>query len=452
MKEQFETIVVGAGVAGLTCARLLAAEGQRVVVLEARDRIGGRLHTLRENGRIIDHGASWIHGIDDCPLYDVARGFDMKMLEFTMGSYQPDGRPLAYYGVDGELLDDAAQAAFVADVKEVSALLPETVDRTRPGTSFAEAAEDAIAQAGLGGSRADRVREYLHHRSEEQVGAEARDLDAHGLDDDDIDGDEVVFPGGYDELAARLADGLDVRLSHEVTRVEWSEGGATVAAGDAVYTADRTVVTVPVGVLKRGAIAFDPPLPEQVADALDGLEMNAFEKVFLRFTEPFWQQEQRGTQSLYGLRRQGPAARQWHGWYDLTAMSGEPTLLTFAAGDWAREIRDWSDERIVHSVLESLREIFGVAVTAPVHHHITRWQDDPYAHGAYSYMAVGSRIEDHDDLATPLAGGALQIAGEATSSGHSATVDGAMMSGHRAASRILGHEPSFDTLVAPVAP
>ncbi|MFV0433717.1 MAG: flavin monoamine oxidase family protein [Leucobacter sp.] len=456
---RFDTIVIGAGVSGLTAARLLARSGQRVLVLEARDRIGGRLHTVREGGRVTDHGASWIHGIDDCPLYDVARGFELPMIEFTMGSYQPDGRPVVYYGPDGERLDDAAAAAFVADIHEVDAVLPgviEILDRgdgaggsaldaagaASTSASFAEAVEAALVQLGWEGDRADRVREYLHHRSEEQCGAMAFDLDAHGLDDDVIEGDEVVFPRGYDELASRLAAGLDVRLEHEVSRVRWSAEGVAVAVGDSEFTADHAIVTVPVGVLKSDSFAFEPPLEEPVAGALAGFEMNAFEKVFLRFADRFWDE------GVYGVRRLGPAGAWWHSWYDLTALSGEPTLLTFAAGDCAREIRGWSDERVIDSVMDGLRQIYGPEIPEPVHADVTRWQDEAFTRGSYSFMTVGSQPADHELLATPLGDGALHLAGEATSMDDSATVTGAMISGHRAAERVLGRAVAYEELLS----
>ena len=442
----FDTIVVGAGTAGLTAARLLAGSGQRVLVLEARDRIGGRLHSERREGHSTDLGASWIHGIADSPLAEVVRGFGIPTVEFTMGSYQPDGRPVVYYGPDGAKLSEGERLAFVADIHEIDDLLPEVVAATTTGDSFADAVEIALAKLEWSEDRAQRVREYLHHRSEEQCGADASLLGAHGLDDDVIEGDEVVFPRGYDELASRLAQGLDVRREHRVSLVQWSEHGVTIAAhseaGAAEYVAARAIVTVPIGVLKSADFEIEPALPEPVARALAGLEMNAFEKVFLRFPERFWDAD------VYGIRRQGPAGSWWHSWYDLTAVSGEPTLLTFAAGECAKEIRDWSDEQVVASVMEGLTQIYGDGIPDPVRAHVTDWQHDEFTHGSYSYMTVDSSPEDHDALATPIGGGVLHIAGEATSAEDSATVTGAMFSGHRAAERILGRDVSFDELLA----
>lgn len=448
--ERFDTVVVGAGVSGLTAARFLAANGRHVVVLEARNRVGGRTYSEHADGVITDIGASWIHGIDDNALYSLTRAFDMHAIEFTVGSYQPDGRPIANYGPDGSRLDAAASARFVADVREVDAVLDAVIEVAVEGSSYADAIDRALAEFDWEDERAARVREFLRHRAEEQYGAAAERLDAHGLDDDQVDGDEVVFPGGYDALARGLAEELDVRLGHVVRRVVWSDSGATVETEQGAFAADHVVVTVPVGVLKSGDLEFEPALPDPVASALAGLEMNDFEKVFLRFPERFWDE------GVYAIRRQGPTAQWWHSWYDLTELHGVPTLLTFAAGPSARATREWSDEEIAASVLAALREMYGVAVTDPETVHVSRWRDDPYSRGSYAFMTVGSRADDHEVLATPLGGGegsagVLHLAGEATWMEDPATVTAALYSGRRAAERILARALDFSE-VAPEAP
>ncbi|SDS96119.1 flavin monoamine oxidase family protein [Microterricola viridarii] len=435
----FDTVVIGAGVSGLTAARLLAQAGQRVLVLEARDRVGGRTWTDREGGLATDRGASWIHGIDDNPLTHLVAALGMRTVEFTVGSYQPDGRPIAYYGPAGERLDDEQVRAFAADIREADAQLAAAVAASVPGETYLDAIEDALARLGWDAERAERVREFLRHRSEEQYGVWAGDLAAHGLDDDTVDGDEVVFPDGFDRLAAHLATGLDVRLEHVVTRVEWTPEGVTVRSEQGAFTADRAVVTVPIGVLRSGDLAFEPALPASIARAIDSFQMNDFEKVFLRFPTKFWDD------GVYAIRQQGEASAWWHSWYDLTAVHGVPTLLTFAAGPCAIETRDWPTGRIVESVLGALRGLYGDRVETPEHVLITDWRDDPFAQGSYAYLKPGGNVEDHDALASPVAG-VLHLAGEATWTEDPATVTAALRSGHRAAENILGRPVPFSAL------
>ena len=411
----FDTLIVGAGVAGLTAGRILARDGRRVAILEARDRLGGRVWTSRADGEVVDHGASWIHGIDGNPVADAVTAFGMRTLEFTVGSYQPDGRPIAYYSPTGSRLSDDDARRFSSDIHSFSDQLATTIATSDPKTSFGEAVERTLAQLKWDADRSMRVREFLQHRAEEQLGVWIDDLDAHGLDDDAIDGDEVVFPDGYDELAAHLAKSLDVRLEHIVTCVRWSPTGVTVETDQGRLTADRVVITVPIGVLKSPEFVVDPPLPEPLSGALRRLEMNAFEKVFLRFP-----------QQILGRRRlcDSPAGRGRKVVAFLVRPhrpNGSPTLLTFAAGPCARATRNWSDTQIADSVLDALRELYGDRVVEPDRVHVTRWQDDPYSRGSYSYMTVGSDRHDHDDLATPV-DGVLHLAGEATWTDDPATV------------------------------
>ena len=431
MRDQFDTVVVGAGISGLTTARLLTDAGQRVVVVEARDRIGGRVHTFRVDGRITDLGASWIHGVDDGPVWAATQALGMRAAEFTVGSYQPGGRPIAYYGPDGARLSDEQVAAFVEDVSAVDERLGVLLASEGSGSSYADLAERALGTFSWKADRVERVREFLQHRTEEQYGVWIADMDAHGLDDDQTNGDEVVFPDGYDQLATGLATGLDIRLGQLVTQIDWSTSGARVTTADLSLDARHVVVTVPVGVLQSGSLTISPPLPPAVTGALSNLAMNDFEKVFLRFDESFWDPD------VYAVRRQGPAARWWHSFYDLTRLHGEPTLLTFAAGPCAQAVRSWSDDQIAESVLESLREIYG-DIPSPTWIDVTRWRDDEFAHGSYAYLRVGGSPADHDALATPIGDGVLHLAGEATWTDDPATVTAAMCSGQRAAANILG--------------
>ncbi|MGO4298805.1 flavin monoamine oxidase family protein [Leifsonia sp. RAF41] len=432
--ERTDVVVVGAGVAGLAAAGMLVSAGLDVTVLEARDRIGGRVWTDRRYGTALDLGASWIHGITDNPVWDVVQRQGIGTREFTVGSYQPGGRPIAYFSPQGARLTSDEVDAFVADVSTASSRLERVIAELGTGVPFATAVDRALEALSWPREREQRVREFLGHRAEEQYGVSAERLDAHGLDDDAVEGDEVVFPEGYDQLTRALAEGLDIRLGRAVSSISWSDRGAEVTAGDFAVSADHVVVTVPVGVLKSGELVFDPPLPEPVASALGRLEMNRFEKVVLRFPQRFW------PGGVYAFRRQGPAARWWHSWYDITGPDGTPTLLTFAAAECAERTARWPEDQIVASVMAALRQVFGAAVPDPSGCAVTRWQLDPYSRGSYAYLPVGARRRDHEDLAAPIGGGVLHIAGEATWTDDPATVTAAFESGRRAAARILSRD------------
>ncbi|WP_052241371.1 FAD-dependent oxidoreductase [Microbacterium hominis] len=178
MAEAFDTIVIGAGIAGLTTARLLTDVGHHTVVVEARDRIGGRVWTDRSDGRVTDRGASWIHGIPDSPVAAAASAFGMRTVEFTVGGYQPDSRPMAHYSPEGARLSPAEAAAYVADIHAVDAALIEAITASGPLATYRDVTETALGAQGWPPERTQRVREYLEHRSEEQYGAAIADLAA----------------------------------------------------------------------------------------------------------------------------------------------------------------------------------------------------------------------------------------------------------------------------------
>lgn len=429
----YDTIVIGAGMSGVTAARMLADAGASVLVLEARDRIGGRMNTDRAAGFPVDLGASWIHGIDGSPLWELVQALEIPTLEYTVGSFQVGGRPIENFDGDGTPMDAEGTAQWVADVEEADRLLVEEIAASSPGDTYLDVTERALDRSGFTPERIDEIREFFRHRVEEQCGAWIGDLDAHGLDEDAIDGDEVIFPRGYDELPRRIAAGLDIRLNSVVTRVARTEHGIVVSAAGAEHSARNALVTVPLGVLKGGSIDFVPPLPDAVAGPIRRLGMGVFNKVFVQFPERFWDE------SSYVLRALGEAGEHWHSWYDVSAVSGRPTLLTFAAGPFGRRMQDLTDEEVVADAVTSLRTLYGDRVGEPAAHWVTRWGHDPFSNGSYSHLAVGSSHHDHDELAGPV-DGVLHLAGEATWGDEPATVGAAYYSGHRAAQRILGRD------------
>ncbi|UNK69579.1 FAD-dependent oxidoreductase [Microbacterium sp. H1-D42] len=441
--EAFDTIVIGAGMAGITCARMLADAGRRVVVLEARDRVGGRMSTDRTHGFPVDLGASWIHGVENSPLWELVQALRIPTLEYTVGSFQVGGRPMTHFDGDGRRMDAAASAQWIDDVEAVDRALVDAIAASSPGETYLDVTERALDASGLSPERIDEIREFFRHRVEEQCGAWIGDLDAHGLDEDGIEGDEVIFPHGYDEIPARLAAGLDIRLEAEVTGVSRAAGGVTVSSTHGAFAAASAVITVPLGVLKAESITFEPALPDDVAGPIARLGMGVFNKIFLQFPERFWQDDS------YVIRALGEAGERWHSWYDVSAISGIPTLLTFAAGPLGRHLQDLTDDEIVTDVLMALRALFGDAVGQPIAQWVTSWGRDPYSNGSYSHLATGSSHHDHDALAGPV-DGELHFAGEATWGDEPATVGAAYYSGHRAAERILGHPVDLTAFAAAI--
>ncbi len=192
----FDTIVIGAGMSGLTSARMLADAGQSVVVLERtrphrrsdahrpRRRIPGRPR------RVVD---PWDRGLASWNLVHALR---IPAIEYTVGSFQVGGRPIENFDGDGHPMDEAATAQWIADVDMADRLLVEEIAASSPGDTYLDVTERALDRSGFAPERIDDIREFCRHRVEEQCGAWIGDLDAHGLDEDAIEGDEVISPAG----------------------------------------------------------------------------------------------------------------------------------------------------------------------------------------------------------------------------------------------------------------
>ena len=409
-----DALVIGAGLAGLACAQRLRAAGRRVLVLEARQRLGGRIWSARSQGAVIDLGASWLHGIANNPLVPVL----WQQLELPL--LPSDGLGRITIGPDGRRWDatrsekaDAWLAALVARAEQhgapdqpLSALLPPRLSSDQRFTLIADvehelgAVPDAIAaDAPLGDGQA-------------------------------LLGGDALVPGGLDQLVRHLAEGLEIRFAQVVRQIHNSPQGVRVrTAGGAVYRARGLCCSVPLGVLKAGAIRFEPPLPPAKQRAIDTLGMGLLDKIVLLFPERFW--DARGW-----LRNDGPEPGLWSEWVDLTALIGRPGLMGFNAADVARRLARQSDGAIVSSALAQLRRCYPKAlIPAPSAVLLTRWGDDPFALGSYSFAAVGSTPAMRQELGRRWQ--SLVLAGEATSTAFPATLQGAYRSGQQAAQSLL---------------
>jgi monoamine oxidase len=220
-------------------------------------------------------------------------------------------------------------------------------------------------------------------------------------------------------------------LNKVVTKVSTRRDGATLTFADgATLAADHVLVTVPLGVLKSGSIAFDPPLPARKQQAVERLGMGLLNKHWLRFDKVFWPRDFDWHELL--SERKG----EWAQWVSLAKVKDMPVLMAFSAADQAEAVEKLSDRDIIASIMESAWQMFGSSAPDPVASQITRWRSDPFALGSYSFHAVGSGPDDRNALARSDSG-RLHFAGEATQQHHPGTVHGALISGREAADRIL---------------
>ncbi|MFI9202312.1 flavin monoamine oxidase family protein [Streptomyces sp. NPDC053048] len=432
LPRRTETLVVGAGMAGLRAARELDRAGHGVIVLEARDRVGGRLWTSEWQGLRIDLGASWIHGVDDNPVAALAREAGAATALYDVGTLDyADQAGTVSYAADGRRLTPEETRQLSTDLTAAGAELYELAGRAAPGESLAAGLPAVLHVGGLGLRRSRRVVEAFSRMTEDDWGAGIGELALAAMAwGKDYEGEEVVFPRGYGQLTDHLAQGLDVRLGHPVDRVEHGSDGVIVHTdGHGTFTADRVLLTLPLGVLKAGTVTFAPALPEPKRAAVERLGMGVYDKLYLLFPEAFWD-------DCDIVRQEDTPHGAFANWFSLRHVLGAPVLAALHGGPVARRLESLDDASVVREALTALRGIYGDAVPEPVAHRLTRWAADPYARGAYSFPATTTLLGDHDTLAEPV-GESLYFAGEATSTDHSSTVHGALLTGLREARRIL---------------
>lgn len=416
-----DVIVVGAGIAGLRAAELLQGAGKSVIVIEARDRIGGRIFTDRSWGVPLDMGASWIHGVTGNPVAARATREGLRTRAFAYESI--------LYGADGR-----RRAAGETD--RIEARVSQLVATGVAGSPSADeplrvALDRAIQAAALDAATRLDIEMGITAAIEHEYAADASELSANHFDDGANErGGDVLFPDGYDGLVNAVARGLDVRLGTPVSAIDTSGDRALVTTRQGTFDGAAVIVTVPLGVLKSQAIRFTPALSSAKSTAIARLGMGALSKSYLRFASTFWPADAELLNFVPSTGRRG----QWVESVNAAPITAAPVLLMFNAGAFARRVESMREEEAIASAMEALRVPFPSAA-APNQHLRSKWTTDPFSLGSYSFLAVGSSLADRDALAARE--GKRFFAGEACSRSDAATVHGAWASGEAAANAVL---------------
>lgn len=425
-----DVIVLGGGLAGLAAAQRLTSAGHAVTLIEARDRLGGRVWTRRaERDSVpIELGPEWFEPSGAMASLLHRAGSRVISSDGTRWRRQRD----RWETVDDfpDLTDEmmARATAIGGDDRSLLAAL----DECCTGTRYADQRSLLLSYVE-GFHAADPARVSMRWLAEVEETHSAEEAQCRS-------------PDGVDNAVRVLADdlvGASVLLNTVAREVHWKRGEVeVVVAADGKIerlAACAAVVTLPVPLLQSSmehaaSLRFLPPLPDKDL-AIDRICIGQVVKLVFRFKEPFWENIEPLEDMLFLLPQGEPIGAWWSGREPM------PTTLTaWAGGPQADRLRLTEPDALAGMALDSLARTLGIHRSEVeqqlTSHHIHHWGDDPFSLGSYSYIGVGG-IHAPEALAQPV-GGTLFFAGEATCShGLNATMEGAVLSGWRAADEIL---------------
>ncbi|MFH1340013.1 MAG: NAD(P)/FAD-dependent oxidoreductase [Pseudomonadota bacterium] len=401
-----DVAIIGAGAAGLGAAHALENSGLSAIVLEARDRVGGRGHTIQAAPDIIfDLGCGWLHSADENSFVPIA-----ERLNFEIDKTRPPWR------------EQAVNDAFpLHERTDFLAALDAFYERAGEA---AESGRDSAASAWLEpGNRwnpmIDAISTYINGAELDRVSI----LDMDAYEDTEIN---WRVRRGYGALMAAYGATCPLALNTRVTLIDHSGQRLRIETSRGTLTAAKVIVTIPTNLIADQSIRFHPALPAKV-DAARGLPLGLADKVMLALDEP------QLLPSDGSLR--GATMRTDMGTYHLRPF-GQPCIEGFFGGRFARSLEDAGDGALAAQSIDEIAGFLGNDYRRKLKPLAeSRWAHDPFARGSYSHALPG-HAGARAVLAAPV-DGRLFFAGEATSPGFFSTAHGARDSGERAAGEVL---------------
>lgn len=407
LPSDIDVAIIGAGAAGLAAARALEGSNLSVLILEARERIGGRSQTvILPDNIVFDVGCEWLHSADKNAFVTIARD-----LGFEVNETRPRWREQSLNaGFPAQAREEflAAMDAFDTRV-ETSSDLPQDTPASKwlePGNRW-NAQIDAISTY-INGTELDRVSTY--------------DFDAY-----EDTGINWRVRRGYGALIAAYGASCPVALNTKVTLIDHSGARIKIETSQGTISARKVIVTAPTDLIANQSIRFHPALPDKV-NAAAGLPLGLADKVMLALDDP-------GALPSDG-HLYGALDRVGTGSYHLRPM-GQPCISGFFGGTFARELENAGAGALAAQAIDELVMLLGSDFRRKLRPLAeTRWAHDPFALGSYSHALPG-HADDRAVLAAPV-DDRLFFAGEATSPNFFTTAHGAQETGVRAAGEVVG--------------
>lgn len=422
-------VIIGAGVSGIAAASILE-NTHEVTILEARDRIGGRIWTDFSWGYPLEIGGAWIHGIIKNPIYQLAQTYKQPTLVFnyentTFKSNSLSGQDLA--GAEQSLNDEGE--GFLSYLESYRS------DESKPDESLTVVLDHYKKKEELSKKENLFVDNYIATEIEDEFSANIKFLSKYSYDTSlNKKGDDVLVPNGYINLLKPvLTNKTTVHLNFTVTKVDQLSSGNQVkiiSADGKVILADYVICTLPLGVLKKKKVQFIPELTPRKQKAISKLGMGALNKVFVEFKNVFWENT-----NLIRIIDEPVTGFSYAA--NFNKLLGKPALCFLLAGDHY-PLQNVTESQLKQDIIKLMTKLYPkkhIEITKIIK---TNWAADEYAYGSYSIYPVGSGVEDVKEFSVPEK--KLYFAGEHASWEFSSTTHGAWESGVQAAKKVLAEE------------
>ncbi|WP_375786005.1 flavin monoamine oxidase family protein [Bradyrhizobium sp. Pha-3] len=401
-----DVAIIGAGAAGLGAAHALKGTGLSAIVLEARDRLGGRAHTIQAAPDVVfDVGCGWLHSADQNSFVGIA-----QQLDFELNKDLPPWRERAY----GKAFPQADRDAFMLALDQFY----DRIEQAARGDKDASA-DRYLEPGNRWNPMIDAISTYVNGCELDQLSI----LDFDAYEDSNVN---WRVKRGYGALVAAYGEQVSVALNCEVRLIDHAGPRLRIETSRGVLEADKVIVTVPTNLIAIEAIRFSPALPGKL-DAARGLPLGLADKVTLALAEP------EALPKEGNLR--GATMRTEMGTYHIRPF-GQPCIEGFFGGRFAQQLEDAGDGAIAAHSIDEIVSFLGNDFRRKLKPlSESRWANDPFARGSYSHALPG-HADKRAVLAAPV-DGRLFFAGEATSPHFFSTAHGARDSGERAAKEVV---------------
>jgi monoamine oxidase len=410
-------VVIGGGISGLAAAKKLKEKGFTVIVLEAQEKVGGRIRTDRSLSVAFDEGASWIHGPIGNPITSLASIAGANTFLTSDDSVE-------VFNTNGTAYSDTVLTNTENQFKSA-------LNAVRSGGTQTKSFQ-TVFNSLYPTQANDKLWKYmLSAYLEFDTGGDISKLSSKFFDDDEAySGADVIITNGYDKVTDYLTTGLDIRLNTRVSSINYANAKVGITANGNKIEADYVVVSVPLGVLKNNAISFSPALPTNKINAISNTNIGNVNKFLLVWNTPFWDTK------LQYIGYTPETKGKFNYFLNIKKFTSSNGLMTFAFGDYATVTESMADSQIISEIMLHLKGIYGNSIPNPSNFLRTKWGQNINSYGTYSYATNNSTSADFDTLANEV-NNKVFFAGEHTEREYRGTVHGAYLSGIREANKII---------------